>query len=67
MSKISESSDETAVFDVDVPNHKLNVWFVNRNSSGKSMVECLNDAFDSQAIRIKPGCQRAEERIRVST
>ena len=65
MSKICKSSDESAVFGVEVPYHMLYLWYIQRNTCGKSMVECLNDSLDSQAIRIKAGCQKAEERIRV--
>ncbi len=62
MSKICESTEANAACCVEVPNSLLELW----NGERESMVELLNESLPSQAtINIRPGCTKAEERIRI--
>ena len=64
MSKICESTEPNAACCVEVPNSLLELW----NGERQSMVELLNESLPSQAtINIKPGCAKAEEKIRIKS
>ena len=66
MSKICDSSEKNAACCLEIPNSLLEVGNKEKQTSGKSMVEQLNESLPRDtSITVEPGCPTVEERIRV--